>query len=312
MHALITGVTGFVGRHLCDHLIREGATVAGIARGAGETATPRGVRVYHGDVRDAGFLLEVVAEVQPTHVFHLAAVMGAGDSSTPYEINVVGTAHLFSAVRAASRSARVVISSSSAVYGAPQSMPISENEPLRPATDYAASKVGQEMIAVAYQFRGVDVVRIRPFNLIGPRQPPALVTSAIARQIVEAERGGDAVVRIGNTETERDYTDVRDAVRAFALLAVDETLQDVYNVCSGVPHSVQECLDLLLGMTSSALTVERDPALVREGDILRQVGSAKRLSQATAWRPVIAFKESLAALLDDCRRNSTMERRIHA
>ena len=181
----------------------------------------------------------------------------------------------------------MLVTSSSAVYGEPRTLPVTEEAALQPATDYAASKAAQEMVAVANQRRGMDVVRVRPFNLLGPRQPPSLVISAIAGQIVAAERSGVGVIRIGSTATRRDYTDVRDAVRAYVAVAEDRSLSGVYNVCSGRSVSIQECLDRLIAMSEVAVRVESDADLRPESRYRgagRQPGAHSRRQPAGARR----------------------------
>jgi GDP-4-dehydro-6-deoxy-D-mannose reductase len=228
-------------------------------------------------------------------------LLGANGSPSPYEVNVSGTANLFHAMREARSGARVLVSSSSAVYGDTAKPPIDEDSPFRPATDYAASKAAQEMVAIGNQCRGADVVRVRPFNLVGPRQPRSLVTATIAVQIVRAERAGQGAIRVGNTASKRDYTDVRDAVRAYVAIAEGADLDDVFNVCSGKATSIQECLEALISMSSVPLSIESDIARLRSGDVKEQVGSAARVEAATGWRPTISLTASLTDLLEDCR-----------
>ena len=166
------------------------------------------------------------------------------------------------------------------------------------------------MVAVAHLNGGADVVLVRPFNLIGPRQPEVLVTSSIARQIAQAERAGGGVVRVGNTTSKRDYVDVRDAVRAYVTVAEDRSLRGVYNVCSGRSISIRQCLDFLLSQSRVTVTIEHDPGRARAHDIEEQVGSPVRLAAATGWSPRIPIEESLVALLEECR--SRVEAGDHA
>jgi len=296
--ALVTGVSGFVGSHLAEHLLATQWEVHGFDCVADPRARLRDVRLHQGDLLDFARIEEVLADCRPSHVFHLAALRGADSPARLYELNVVGTAHLFTAMRTTKSPARVLLTSSSAVYGQAETLPIGEAAVLRPTTDYAASKAAQEMVAVANQSQGMDVVRVRPFNLIGPRQPEGLVIAAIAKQIVTAERAGGGVVRIGNTTTRRDYTDVRDAVRAYVAVAENRSLREVYNVCSGRSVTIRECLDLLIAMSSVSLRVESDAGRVRRNDIQEQVGSPARIEAATGWRPRIPLGDSLAAVLD--------------
>jgi GDP-4-dehydro-6-deoxy-D-mannose reductase len=299
--ALVTGVSGFVGRHLVNQLVAMGWEVCGFDRVIDPRGDLTGVHVHQGDLLNLARVEDVLASCRPSHVFHLAALLG-GDRPAPlFEVNVVGTANLFAAMRSTHTSARVLVTSSSAVYGEPARLPVTEDDGFRPTTDYGASKAAQEMVAVSNQCRGMDVVRVRPFNLVGPGQPDRLVVSSIARQIVAAERAGTGVVRIGDTRPRRDYVDVRDAVRAYVAVAEDKSLQDVYNVCSGQSVSVRECLDRLIRLSSIPLRVEHDDHLVRSHDIQEQVGSPARLQGATGWRPHISMDESLAAVLERLR-----------
>lgn len=298
--ALVTGVSGFVGSHLAEYLLASDWEVHGFDRPDRPRPEPQLASMHTGDLLDLPCVEDVVLACQPSHVFHLAAVISDGPLR-PYEVNVIGTAHLFAAMRAARLSARVLVTSSSAVYGEPRTLPVTEEAALQPATDYAASKAAQEMVALANQRRGMDVVRVRPFNLLGPRQPPSLVISAIAGQIVAAERSGAGVIRIGSTAPRRDYTDVRDAVRAYVAVAENRSLSGVYNVCSGQSVSIQECLDRLIAMSEVDVRVESDADLVRRNDVGEQVGSPARIQAATGWRPQISFGDSLAAVLNGLR-----------
>ena len=289
-----------MGRHLAEFLIDQKWAVHGLVRDDRSGAALSGIQYHRGDMLDCASIESVLAATQPTHIFHLAGVIGACSSALGYEVNVTGTEHLFRAMRETHSTARVLVSSSSAVYGEPPTLPIAEDCPCRPLNEYGGSKAAQESVAIRNQKEGADVVRVRPFNLVGPRQSSALVTSTIAGQIAQAERAGQGVIRVGNTRSKRDYTDVRDAVRAYVAVA-ESTLDDVYNVCSGQSTSTQKCLDTLTSMSSVPLTVEVDGRRMRVGDIKEQVGSAVRIEAATGWRPRISLEASLADLLKECR-----------
>jgi GDP-4-dehydro-6-deoxy-D-mannose reductase len=298
--ALITGVNGFVGRHLAEYLVERKWAVHGLVRGDCSGTALSGVQCHRGDVLDCASLERVLAAIQPTHIFHLAGAIGAGGLAPAYEVNIAGTERLFRAVRETRSAARVLVSSSSAVYGEPLTLPIVEDSPFKPVNEYGASKAAQEVVVMRNQKRGANAVRVRPFNLVGPGQSATLVTSDIAGQIVQSERAGQGVIRVGNTMAKRDYTDVRDAVRAYVAVA-ESALDDVYNVCSGHSTSTQKCLDTLTSMSSVPVTVEVDGARIRSEDIKEQVGSATRIETATGWRPRIALEASLADLLEEYR-----------
>jgi GDP-4-dehydro-6-deoxy-D-mannose reductase len=303
MRALITGIAGFVGGHLSAHLSASGATVLGVDRAAPKrNATNEAVspRVWVGDLLDESFVQEALRESNPSHVFHLAGILSGapGGGAAQYMVNVLGTVSLLNSLKALNLRPWVLIASSSAVYGVPQHLPIDESLDLRPITDYAASKAAQEMVAIqSHLGDGLPVVRTRTFNMIGAGQAMSLLTSNLARQVAEAEKGGPRVLRIGNLTPRRDYTDIRDVVRAYALLAGNHA-GEVFNVCSGVSHSVQEAVDLFVKMSRVSLTVEVDSSRIRQHEIDEQVGDARRLREATGWQPTIPFTESLRELLE--------------
>jgi GDP-4-dehydro-6-deoxy-D-mannose reductase len=309
MRALITGSSGFIGSHLADHLMAAGATVFGLGRVVPAHQRISQVlshRVFAGDLLDESFLKASISEIKPTHVFHLAGVLNGaiGGSAAQYNVNVLGTIRLLDCLMSAGLSPLVLIASSSAVYGAPLSLPISEEHELRPLTHYATSKVAQEMVGIQYYLAaGMRIVRARTFNIIGAGQSPSLLTSWLAQQVVQAEAGGERVIRVGNLSPRRDYTDVRDVVRAYGLLANSSSSGDVYNVCSGASHSVQECVEVLMKMAQVPLELEVEPSRIRKEEIADQVGSSDKLRQATGWLPGIAFEESVTDLLDYYRQS---------
>jgi len=307
MRAFITGVSGFVGQHLATLLVEQGAEVHGFDfRGS---STPRSAPNYNetvhpGGLLDATALIRVLEQVQPTHIFHLAGVLGGapGGSAIQYEVNVLGTVRLFDALYELGQSPTVLIASSSAIYGAPAHQPIDEQQPYQPLTPYAASKAAQEMVGLqGFLSRGLPVLIVRSFNLVGPGQSPALVTSELARQIAQAEQGAHSSVRVGNLTPRRDYTDVRDAVRAYVLLASGAQPGQAYNVCSSHSRSVQECADILMALARVRIAMEIDPARVRTVEIQDQVGDPTRIYQATGWQPEISLETSLQDLLNDWR-----------
>ncbi len=304
---LITGICGFVGTHLAAHLLAMGAEVFGInLKNHNDDPHPEGrhPHVLIGDVTDAGFLESTLKDIDPTQVFHLAGVLGGapGGSDVQYATNVVGTVRVLEALRATGLAPWILIASTSAIYGPPAHLPIDEEQGFSPLTHYAASKAAQEMVGIQYhRAYGMCIVRTRTFNLVGPRQSPSLLPSDLARQVALAELGGPLVLRVGNLAPRRDFLDVRDAVRAYALLAGSGRPGEVYNVCSGRSYSVQECVDVILALARVPLKVEVEPSRVRPVDISDQVGSWERLQGATGWRPGIPFHQSLADLLADWR-----------
>ena len=278
---------------------------------AGRLASIAGAEVrQHGDIGDGGWLAGVVREARPHHVFHLAAAIGTAveDAGAFFDRNVAPTLTLLEVVRREAPQATILLASSSAVYGdAGGPVPVGEDTPLRPRTAYGASKACQELLALQYWLgHGLRTIRVRTFNLVGPGQSPALVAAAVAYQIVECERSGRGSVRVGATHARRDFLDVRDAVSAYRALAARGEPGEVYNVCSGRSHAIQECVDMLVAHARRPLTVSLDAGRLRGIDVVEQVGDNARLRAATGWQPRLPLETSLLDLLDDARgRTST-------
>ncbi len=287
MRAFLTGASGFVGRWLADHLEASGDSVQVLAEGV--------------DVADAAAVRAALHSVEPDVVYHLAALTHVGRSwdqpEETFRVNVLGTLQLLEAARTAQRPPRVLLVSSAEVYGATGDGPVGETAPLKPVSPYAASKVAAEYLGVqAHAGRGLEVVRARPFNHVGPGQADCFVVSALARRVVEAE-GGDGVVRVGNLSAARDLTDVRDVARAYRLLALDGVPGEAYNVCSGVALPVAEVFRRLAALARSKVVTRVDPELVRPVDVPVLVGDAGKLRATTGWVPEIGLDTTLADVL---------------
>ncbi len=303
--ALITGIYGFCGRHLAAHLATVGYEVHGLdlAAGAASPATTAAA-VYQGDLCDPAFVEESLAASAPDCIFHLAAVtMPQAPWQQLERANCQGTIQLLEAVRRLGLNPMILVAGSSAAYGRPKAdeLPISERQELRPASPYAVSKVAQEMLAYSYFARyGMKVVRTRAFNLTGPGESAGFVTSAFARQIAEIEAGRcEPVVCVGNLKTTRDFTDVRDAMEAYRLVAEKGKPGQVYNVCSGVGTPVQDLLAWLLDLSRvPVISVQVDPARFQPGDVPTQIGNARRLRRATGWQPAVPLRKTLKDVLD--------------
>ena len=305
LYALITGALGFCGRHLAAHLDAHGYRVYGLDRVA-EPALP-GVTVYAGDIRDREWLTDVLRSLQPTHLFHLAALTTpqAGWEAL-HDVNVWGTGQLLEAVRMAGLDPVILVAGSSAAYGAvePDELPITEGQPFRPRTAYAVSKIAQEMLAYSYYARhGLRLIRSRAFNLTGPGESPGFVTSSFAQQIARIEAGLQTpALNVGNLGAVRDFTDVRDAVRAYRLLGELGQPGEVYNVCSGTGTDIRQLLDGLIGLShNQEIWVAHDPARLQPADVPVQIGSAARLRQATGWQAEIPLRQTLQDVLDSWR-----------
>jgi GDP-4-dehydro-6-deoxy-D-mannose reductase len=297
MRALVTGGSGFVGRHLIAHLHSFGDTVEVV-----DHSGPAPV-----DVTDAEALRARFAAVVPDVVYHLAAHTHVGDSwdaeREVFRVNVDGTACVLAACESA-RVGRVIVVGSAEEYGTVDDLgvPLLETAPLRPLSPYARSKVAAEELAVAaFRDRGLGVICVRAFNHTGPGQSPRFLVPGLAARIVAAEREGHETITVGNLDPVRDYSDVRDVVRAYRLLAERGEPGTVYNVCSGRGIAVGEIARALLALAERPLRLEIDPALVRATDVPVLVGDATRLEHATAWRPEIPLDRTLADVLSAAR-----------
>ena len=304
---LITGITGNIGKCAATYLLSQGIEVHGLQRTPPPPETnvlQKHPFIHIGDLLDSCYLQSLLQEVHPTHIYHLAGCIDRDpiEGTRNYETNVTGTIRLLNAIRDLKLAPRILIASSSAVYGGSTQLPINEEAELRPLTHYAVSKISQEMVALQYHLTyGLSVVRARTFNVIGPNLSANLLCSALAQQIVRAERTEAKSIRVGNTKPQRDYTDVRDVVRAYHLLMQDGRPGDVYNVCSMQSHSVQECIDLLLAKAKAPLQVEIDPSKYRQDEIELQIGDSTKLTNLVSWVPQISFEQSLEDLLNSWR-----------
>ena len=286
MKALITGGTGFAGRHLATHCEAAGDEVALLARSEGV------------DLLDAEATARAVAAAGPDVIYHLAAQAHVGrswdDPATTLRENIEMAANLFEAVRAGAPEATVLFASSGEVYGPPAELPVTETAPLRPQNPYAVSKAAADLLARFYaDAHGMRVVVARAFNHSGPGQEPIYAIASFARQIAQGP-----VVITGNPDTRRDYTDVRDVVRAYRLLAVSGESGEAYNVCSGTTASAAELVARLAGLEGVEVDHRIDPKLVRAHEVMEVRGSSEKLRAATGWEPGIDLGDTLRDTLD--------------
>lgn len=287
---LITGASGFAGRHLARACAAAGDDVVDLSRSSG-----LGV-----DLRDAAAVRAAVREAAPEVVHHLAARAHVGESWREPEAylhdNTAMTLHLLDAVREEAPGAAVVVAASSELYGPPAQLPVQESAPLRPQNPYAVSKAGADLLAGFFaDAHGLRVIRARAFNHAGPGQEPIYAIASFARQIAAGIVAGQQRVRVvtGNPDARRDYTDVRDVVRAYRALA-DRAEPGAYNVCSGRPASAAELLEALGRVTGVEIEHVVDPSLRRANEVMEVRGSAARLHAATGWEPEIALEQTLA------------------
>lgn len=294
--ALITGISGFVGNHLSTHLLKLGWQVSGFDKRAVASES----NIFIGDIADGNVFQSVLSECKPDVIFHLAGLIKSTRPEMLYHANLLSTVTLFESVLETGQHPVVIVASSSAVYGSGfGGRPITEKFRPRPATHYGVSKLTQETATLRYfdTFQ-LPVMIVRMFNLLGPGQSPDLACSAFARQIALAEVSGDHKIVTGDLSAYRDFVDVRDTVRAFALLAEKGKSGQIYNVCSGRAVLMRKCLDVILSMSPQQFEVHLDAGKVQRQDVPVQVGSARKLQQLTGWRPQISLKQSLSDLVE--------------
>lgn len=311
MKILITGITGFVGSHLADYLLeRKDCDVYGILRWRSDTTnilhSRDRIRLFECDLRDAFSTYSVISEIRPDRIFHLAAQSFVPTSfRAPTEsltTNVVGELNLFESLRKTGINPLVQVAGSSEEYGlvGEDETPIGESCPLRPLSPYGVSKVGQDLLAWQYfSSYGLNVVRTRGFNHTGPRRGPVFICSDFAKQIVEIEKGmKDPVIRVGNLDAVRDFTDVRDMVKAYWLTLEKGTPGQVYNICSDRAWSMKQILDMLLEWTEVKVEVRHDPERLRPSDVPILVGDSSKFRKATGWKPSIPFERTLKDIVE--------------
>ena len=312
MKILITGVTGFVGSHLAEYCLSldQQVEVIGTCRWRSRRENIEhledAINLYECDLRDASSVKTLLADIQPERIFHLAAQSYVPSSwNSPGETittNVIGQLNIFEAMRETNSTASIQIAGSSEEYGLvhPEEAPITEENPLRPLSPYAVSKVAQDMLAYQYfQSYGLKVVRTRAFNHTGPRRGDVFVTSNFAKQIAEIEAGQrPPVIHVGDLNPKRDFTDVRDIVRAYWLSLEHCSLGEVYNVASGKAYRIKEVLKILLDNSGQDIEVVEDPERLRPSDVPLLLGDNSRFCKATGWIPEIPFEQTAKDLLD--------------
>jgi GDP-mannose 4,6-dehydratase len=319
MKVLITGITGMVGSHLAEYFLSSfpEIEVHGLVRWRSplrniQKILPR-IRLHQGDLRDLNSLVLLLREVRPDRVHHLAAQsyvdMSFVAPADTLNSNIIGTVNLMDAVRIVGISPRIHICSSSEVYGQvlPDEVPIKESTPLRPASPYAVSKVGEDMIAFQYglSYR-LDLVRTRMFTHTGPRRGDVFAESSFARQIAEIELNRqNGPVRVGNLDSVRTLADVRDAVRAYKLLLDKCPGGEVYNIGGNETMTVGDILKTLKSLARVPIEHVVDPARLRPSDVTLQIPDTSKFHSATGWQPQIPARQTLSDLLDyqrDCVR----------
>lgn len=312
MKALITGITGFAGSHLAEYLLAEHPEVEvfGTRRWRSRMENIQHlegrVTLLETDLSDATSTLHTLERARPDYIFHLAAQSFVPTSwvapSETVNINLVGQINIFEAIRTLKLDPVVQIACSSEEYGLvlPDEVPIKETNPLRPLSPYAVSKVAQDYLGYQYFMSyGIKAIRTRGFNHTGPRRGEVFVTSNFARQVARIEAGlQEPVIRVGNLDSVRDFTDVRDMVRAYWLAVTKAKPGEVYNIATGEGITIRGMLDKLLAMSKIEVKVEVDPDRLRPSDVEVLLGDSSKFRADTGWAPRIPFDTTLRDLLD--------------
>jgi GDP-4-dehydro-6-deoxy-D-mannose reductase len=315
LKALITGISGFVGSHLAEYLLdTTGWEVAGTVFGPYDNIADLCDRLelFPAELSRLDVMVFILEQAQPDVIFHLAAQpLVSASRRDPWgtlESNIRMQLNVLEGVAQVRPECRVLVVGSSEEYGlvSPEDLPIDEETPLRPLSPYALSKVAQDLMGLQYFLtHKLHIVRVRPFNHIGPRQRIGFVAADLASQIAAAETGlQPPVLEVGNLEARRDFSDVREVVQAYVQLIADGEAGQVYNIGSGVSHSVRELLDTLLSMSQVPIQVQQDPGRMRPSDVPEVICDATRIHECTGWQTTIPFEQSLRDVLEYWRQET--------
>ena len=313
MRVLVTGISGFVGRHLSAELSGDTWEIFGTYYPEEDSATAGEIdasRRLLCDIRDKKKVTALIKKIRPEAVVHLAAISFVPHSiENPLlatEVNLIGTINLYEAILEARITPIILFIGSAAEYGqvGEKELPITEKQPLNPQNPYTCSKAAADLMSHQYYLhRALPIIRVRPFNHIGPGQSEYFVTSDFARQIALIEKGESApFIHVGDLSPCRDFTDVRDVVRAYRLLLEKGEAGELYNVASGVEYSIKEILDKLLSMSKERIEIKVEEGKFRPADMKHFFGSSENLTSRTGWRARINLEKSLEDILN-CWRN---------
>ncbi len=312
MRVLLTGITGFAGGHLAELLVSQSEAVFGVTRSRQADAAgvlghlSPSITLLTVDLCDAAAVSDLLHDTQPTAIFHLAAQAFVptawADPWATIQNNVQAQLNILQAMVEQKSTARLLVIASDQVYGLirPTDLPVDEQTPLCPTNPYGVSKVTQDMLGLQYHHsHQLDVVRVRPFNHFGPRQEASFVAANFAKQIADIEaQQHEPVIYVGNLEAQRDFTDVRDVVRAYLLLMQQGKSGEVYNVGSGQARSIRYLLEVLLSFSTCDITIKQDPSRMRPSDVPVTYADTRKLQADTGWQPTHTFENSLRDVLD--------------
>ncbi len=310
--ALITGISGFVGGYLAEHLLSlQDFEVYGSYHSETSISSLSSIKdslhLFQVDMSEKDAVGNLVANLRPAYIFHLAALTSPAESmknpGATINTNINAEINLLEALRNNNLTdTRCLIVSSAEIYGqvAESDLPIDEETSFKPLSPYAVSKIAQDYLGLQYFLAyNLPVIRVRPFNHVGPKQSEKFVLSSFAKQIAEIEKGGkEPVMKVGNLEAKKDFTDVRDMVRAYSMVIEKGISGDVYNIGSGKSYKIADMLQTLLSFSHIKITVEQDPLLVRKTDVKEYVCDNTKIQSITGWKPEIPFDTTMKDTLD--------------
>ena len=295
MKALITGVSGFVGQHLQQYLSLQSIPVYGTSR-----IRRKEKNWIVLDLLSQEEIVSLLKDIQPSHIFHLAGISNVkyswAERREVMEANIITTINLLEAVKKVNKGIRVITIGSSEEYGRTVKIKVSENDLLNPISPYGISKTAVSMLARQYYTAdNMNVIHVRPFNHIGPGQRLGFVTSDFAHQIalINKSKTKQRIMKIGNLDTIRDFTDVRDIVAAYYEIAVNGNAGQIYNVCSGKGTEIKEILNILLDFSKTPIEIVVDDSKMRPSEIVTLIGCNEKLLKETKWKPLISIEKSL-------------------
>ena len=296
--ALIIGLGSFVGRYLAEHLQQCGDDVHGsVHQQRPDSPFP----CHQLDVGDAAAVQALVAQLKPEHIYHLAGITrpALGDNMAFYRVNMLGSLHVLEAAQA--QGCRLLLVSSAYVYGRADSA-LRETMPLAPVNAYGASKAAADIAAISYALSGLEVIRVRPFNHSGPGQSPDFVLPSLVTQVARIEAGqAPPQLKLGNLESVRDFSDVRDVVRAYRLLMAHGQSGEAYNVASGRGVSIRQLAEMVMAASRLPLRLEVEASRQRPQDIPYLLGDIHKLQQATGWQQDYRLEQTLEDMLTYAR-----------
>jgi len=305
-NALIIGAAGFVGNYLIDHIQNDCMWSIAVTKMAHEVIEKQGIKIYDLDIMDKDAVTVLLKENRPDYIFHLAAQSSVALSwknpGLTIDVNIKGSLNVLDAIRELDYIPRVLLIGSGEEYGyvKKEEVPIDEQTTLRPGNIYAATKACQNMIGGIYaKAYSMDVMMVRAFNHVGPNQAPLFVVADFCKQVAEIERGEKPpVIRVGNLTAKRDFSDVRDVVRAYTMLMNSGIAGETYNVGSGNAIAIQEILDAIIELSGKEIEVQIDTARLRPVDVPLIEADITKLTENTGWKPEIALKRTIKETLN--------------